>query len=449
MHPPAQNYYLEDVLSEYKVSFNASAVGGFRNLPKLARLEISSSVRWQNFLRPTLQGAAFLSWNLTSFMNTGTVGPLPVSLPPRLSSLMLDFNYLTGRIPNQWCEAKSLIFFNLHFMPNLLGPIPACFGRKMILMQQVSLIGNPGLNGPIPWESLSARFRSNQSSEYKTFATFSDTYDAVNDARMTHLILANNNLSGPVLPPRGGAGDLAFAEEWNVTRTVAQNVKETNSTATNTTVVTNRCSIQTITLSGNPHLSGEIHPGIAHCKDLVSLYLHGTGISGSVPGEICGNCYFVVLTLHNISAFEGDNDTQVAKRRAFRRSCSRAKSDSYSKCLRGFKSFDVSGSNRNGPFRMTRITDADGTWDCGGNLSTEDSHLNPVGPFKRDGEYDGCTFRPTTLRTDFPLAYGNCSLGSVDSLKSKSDVCIDTPELGVQMHEGTTNKTYYYPVTPT
>jgi hypothetical protein len=399
--PKAQNYFPEEVLRQYKVSFNASASGGFRHLTKLVRFEISSLILWFHMLEPTSQGAAFLSWNTSSWMNTGMTGPLPATLPPRLISINLDLNYLGGRIPNQWCEASALLALTLNLMPNLRGPLPACFGRRMKVMTEIVLIGNPGLDGPIPWDSLSVKFRSNQTRKDRRISPLERSSQVLDEARMTHLILANNNLSGQALPARDGAGDEAFAEEWSFT--VAENGAETNvGNASNTKY--NRCSLKILAVSENPHLSGEIHPGIVHCKDLLSLYLHGTDVSGNIPAEMCGNCYFGVLTLHNISAFEGDNETQVAKRRAFRRDCSRAKTEAYAACVDVYKRYDVSDRNVLAPFMVTRVTDADGTWDCGGNLSMHVSGPNPE-RHQSNVEYDGCVFRPTKLRSNLPSVY--------------------------------------------
>jgi hypothetical protein len=313
--------------------------------------------------------------------------------------MRLDLNHLEGRIPNQWCEASALLFLNLNLMPNLRGPLPPCFGRHMKLINEIILIGNPGLDGPIPWHSLSVKFRSNQTGEDRQKSPLDSSSQVLSQARMTCLILANNNLSGRALPARGGAGDEAFAEQWNFT--VDENGTGTNFGNANSTKF-NRCTVKAIAVSDNPQLDGEIHPGIVNCKDLVSLYLHGTGISGNIPAEICGNCYFGVMTLHNIPAFAGDNDTQVAKRRTFRRDCSRAKTEAYATCVREYKKYDESGENELAPFMITRITDYDGTWDCGGNLSTNVSRSTP---YISDAEYDGCVFNPQLLHANLPPAY--------------------------------------------
>jgi hypothetical protein len=266
-------------------------------------------------------------------------------------------------------------------------------------MQMIILIGNAGLGGPIPWDSLSVRFRSNQTSENREISPLKESSQVFELTRMTHLILANNNFSGRAFPAPGGAGDEAFAEQWKFT--VAENGTGTNSgNASNIITKFNRCTVKVFAVSDNPQLDGEIHPGIVNCKDLVSLYLHGTGISGNIPAGICGNCYFGVMTLHNIPAFAGDNDTQVAKRRTFRRDCSRAKTEAYATCVREYKKYDESRENKLAPFMITRITDYDGTWDCGGNLSTNVSRSTP---YISDAEYDGCVFNPKQLHANLNL----------------------------------------------
>jgi hypothetical protein len=166
--------------------------------------------------------------------------------------------------------------------------------------------------------------------------------------------------------------------------------------------------------------------------------LHGTGISGNIPAEICGNCFFGVMTLHNIPAFAGDNDTQVAKRRTFRRDCSRAKTEAYATCVREYRKFDITDRNEFAPFMMTRITDADGTWDCGGNLSVTVSGFTP-GAYKRGAEYDGCVFLPLNLSAKLLPPYHSSNSTGVNSMSSRS--------FWISSSDATKER-YYYPMLP-
>ena len=162
------------------------------------------------------------------------------------------------------------------------------------------------------------------------------------------------------------------------------------------------------------------------------------GVTGTVPSDICGNCYFGVITLHDIPAFEGDSDAQISKRRAFRRKCSRAKTEAFATCLREYREFDTFGESRNGPFGVVRITDADGTWDCGGNFSLNGGAGTSVSgpPYLDDSFYDGCIFRPKKFQTRLETIY--------DANDSK-----DHGSYPEKYHFGyDTSLTYYYPLMP-
>ena len=121
-----------------------------------------------------------------------------------------------------------------------------------------------------------------------------------------------------------------------------------------------------------------------------------------------------------------------------RRDCSRAKTEAFPGCVKRHALHHNSGAAKEGakygPFSITRITDADGTWDCGGNLSTQVSGTSHNSSFWKaqyaagenhsdwwDEEYEGCVFRPKSTRRGFAGLNGTVDAAFLESAPETSN----------------------------
>jgi hypothetical protein len=214
-------------------------------------------------------------------------GPLPL-MPVSLLYLSLLGVKVSGTIPIQWCDIRSLQYLELE-MTDIKGAMPTCM-RKLIKLQALKINHNRYMTGFIPWLSI---------------------MNLVKRSHINIIELQDNHFKGSSFPK-------SFPSICNLKSFVISGM-ELNGTIPKNIV---RCKYLEELVIGGDRVGGEKEGNNQSCKNCL-----GTRITGEIPLDICDKMcaltrfeYSSLTSIHE-SWLNPDQERSLINDTAFRNYC--------------------------------------------------------------------------------------------------------------------------------
>ncbi|GLJ52832.1 hypothetical protein SUGI_1125540 [Cryptomeria japonica] len=283
-------------LEENRLS--GAAPSDLGRLPNLQRLSLSSNqlVSGISLTIPILAALHNCTkLNILLISDNYLSGYLPEQLPTNLSSLSVDGNRITGRIPSSFANLTNLR--DLYMSSNLLtGRIPSSL-RSLRNLQRLFLDSNK-LKGSIPREIGEMKSLGELSASHNMLSgQIPDTIGRLQ--QLTHLVLNNNLLSGKVPKSLGKCYNLQLLDLSNnqlrgrIPSEVASlpnlqfylNLSRNSLQGSLPPGIGKMIHVQAIDVSAN-RLEGHIPATLESCEELGYLSLSSNELEGPIPDSL-------------------------------------------------------------------------------------------------------------------------------------------------------------------
>ena len=219
-------------------------------------------------------------------MRNKLTGPIPpeLGLPPNMIVLALSRNDLTGPIPRELTNNGKLKFLYLH-ETDVSGPIPPEFGD--LPMRGLSISGNPGVTGHIPWQ-LGKNVSTGDHPGLQVLNLYGNSLEGSipwqlgRFGKIQQLGLTGNRLTGSIPWQLGNLGN----EEADLERRIVYVFLNTNElSGPIPPQLGNIANLAILSLSKN-RLTGSIPAELGGLSKLQYLYLRDNQLTGNVPSEL-------------------------------------------------------------------------------------------------------------------------------------------------------------------